>query len=181
MTAPPSMTQTDLVRIVVTGSECTGKTTLAQRLASHYGVEIVPEFVRTFSETVGGRLHFADHGPIARGQMGLADEYAARASGLLVHDTDLFSTMVYCRHYFDRCPEWIEAAAMDRKADFYFLCDIDVPWVPDRMRDRGDRREEMHALFVSLLDSSGAPWRLMHGSEDVRFAAARDLIDSLRG
>jgi nicotinamide riboside kinase len=172
--------QTDTINVVVTGSECTGKTTLAQRLGAHFDVAVVPEFVRSFADTVGGRLHFSDHGPIARGQMGLADEYGARASGLLVHDTDLISTLIYCRHYFDRCPEWIEAAAMDRKAALYLLCEIDVPWVPDRMRDRGARREEMHGLFVEQLISAGAPWHLMRGSEQVRFDSACQLISSLR-
>ena len=61
-------THPETVRIVVTGSECTGKTTLAHDLAAAYGVECVPEFVRDFVNTIGGRPQFSDHGPIARGQ-----------------------------------------------------------------------------------------------------------------
>src|SRR5204862_367765 len=78
----------EVFHVVVTGSECTGKSTLARHLAAHYSVEFVPEYVRDFAETVGGRLQFTDHGPIARGQMALEDEYDARASDLLIHDTD---------------------------------------------------------------------------------------------
>lgn len=168
-----------VLSVVVTGSECTGKSTLARDLAAAYSVECVPEYIREFVETIGGRPQFADHGPIARGQKALEDEYRARASRLLFHDTDLLSTVAYCRAYFERCPEWIEAAAIDGQAPLYFLCDIDVPWVPDGLRDRGDRRGEMHALFKSVLDEARAKYVMVSGSREARVAAARKHIDAL--
>jgi NadR type nicotinamide-nucleotide adenylyltransferase len=168
------------VHVVVIGSECTGKSTLARQLAKHYSVDCVPEFVRDFAQTMGGRLQLSDHGPIARGQIALEDEYAARASALLIHDTDLLSTFVYCRHYFGRCPEWIEAAAADRRRDLYLVCDIDVPWTADGMRDRGDRREEMHKYFLDAITDSGVRWELMRGAPAVRLERARTLIDAIR-
>jgi NadR type nicotinamide-nucleotide adenylyltransferase len=168
-----------LRHVVVSGSECTGKSTLARQLADRYAAECVPEFVRQFSRAMGGRLQFSDHGPIARGQMGLEDEYAARAKGLLIHDTDLLSTVVYCRHYFGRCPEWIEAAATDRRADMYLLCDIDVPWVADGLRDRAERREEMHQLFVDTANEFGMPWFLVSGDEAARIDRAADLLKTI--
>jgi NadR type nicotinamide-nucleotide adenylyltransferase len=165
--------------VVVTGSECTGKSTLARDLAQAYAVECAPEYVRQFVDTIGGRPQFSDHGPIARGQKALEDEYRARASGLLIHDTDLLSTVAYCRAYFDRCPEWIEAAAVDRQAALYLLCDIDVPWVADGLRDRSERREEMHALFVSVLEGAGVRYVVLRGSREARVAEARRHIDSI--
>jgi NadR type nicotinamide-nucleotide adenylyltransferase len=168
-----------LRHVVITGSECTGKSTLARQLADRHGTECVPEFVRQFAQTMGGRLQFSDHGPIARGQIGLEDEYCARARQLLIHDTDLLSTVIYCRHYFGRCPEWIEAAATDRRSELYIVCDIDVPWVADGMRDRGDRREEMHRLFIDAADEFKVPWSLVSGDEMARLARATELVKAL--
>lgn len=179
MNAGQSERRPEVVSVVVTGSECTGKTTLARDLASAYSVECVPEFVRQFVESVGGRPQFADHGPIARGQKALEDAYRSRASGVLFHDTDLLSTVAYCRAYFDRCPEWIEAAAIDGKAPLYFLCDIDVPWIADGLRDRGDRRPEMNELFKSVLDEARANYVVISGSREARVAAARHHVDAL--
>jgi NadR type nicotinamide-nucleotide adenylyltransferase len=165
--------------VVVTGAECTGKSTLARDLAKSLGVECVPEYVGEFIATVGGRPQFSDHGLIARGQRALEDEYRARAMGLLVHDTDLLSTVAYCRAYFGRCPEWIEAAAIDRKAPLYLLCDVDVPWVADGLRDRADKRAELHELFVSVLDEARARHVVISGPREVRLAAARRHVDAL--
>jgi hypothetical protein len=55
----------DLIRVVLTGSESVGKTTLSAQLAAHYGVACVPEFVREYAAAKGAPLDFRDHGPIA--------------------------------------------------------------------------------------------------------------------
>ena len=98
-------------RVVLIGSESTGKTTLARRLAEHYDVEWVPEFVRDYAERKRAPLVFDDHAPIAHGQLALEDEYrvrsAERSTPLLIQDTDLLSTAVYCAHYYARCPIWL--------------------------------------------------------------------------
>ena len=169
----------ELTRIVLTGSESVGKTTLAAQLASHYAVACVPEYVREYASTLDRPLDFRDHGPIAFGQTAREDEIMARASKLLVQDTDLLSTVVYCHHYFGRCPAFIEEAAMRRRPDLYLLLDIDVPWIADEVRDRGDRREELQQLFKATLHRFGATVTRIHGDWPTRFARAAETIDQL--
>jgi NadR type nicotinamide-nucleotide adenylyltransferase len=170
-------------RVVLTGSESVGKTTLATELAARYGVPLVPEFVRDYATAKGAPLDFTDHGPIAWGQVALEDTAiaAARAAGhgLIVHDTDLVSTVAYCHHYFGRCPAFLEELALARRADLYLLLDIDVPWVADGVRDRGDRRAEVHRLFGDTLSRLGARVTLIQGPWDERLTTARHHIDSL--
>lgn len=168
-----------MIRVVLTGSESTGKSTLGARLAARYGVELVPEFVRDFAQRKGGSIDFSDHGPIAKGQMALEDEYAARADRLLLQDTDLLSTVVYCRHYFGRCPVWIEQAARERCPSLYLLCEIDAPWIADGVRDRGERREEMQRLFREAVAESGATFVVLEGGLSRRETNAVDAIDEL--
>jgi NadR type nicotinamide-nucleotide adenylyltransferase len=169
-----------VIRVVLTGSESTGKTTLAGRLAAHYGVNVVPEFVRDFAAARGGVIEFGDHGAIARGQMALEDEYAARGGRVLVQDTDLLSTMVYCRHYFGRCPAWIEEKVVERRPDLYLLCEPDIPWIADGVRDRGHMRGEMQALFRAAVKESGALSVTIRGNDlDVRVRSAVEVVNEL--
>lgn len=169
----------NLTRIVLTGSESTGKTTLASQLAAHYGVEFVPEFVREFALNKGAPIAMSDHGPIAEGQMALENAYAERADVLLFQDADLLSTVAYCHHYFGGCPKWIEDEAIARRPALYLLAHIDVPWIADGVRDRGEQREEMHALFVHALERLGATYSIVEGRDDVRLNRAITLVDEI--
>ena len=172
-------------RVVVTGSECTGKTTLAGDLARRFGTVCVAEYAREYLDrkvaTTGLPLDERDVEPIARGQIAAEDRGAATAKGLLVLDTDLVSTTVYARHYYGACPAWIDQAARDRRGDLYLLCDIDVPWVADSVRDRPHHREHIHALFVEALNTLGAPYVLIRGSWAARLttavAAVSEVLD----
>ena len=198
-----------MIRVVFTGSESTGKSTIALKVATHYGVEVVPEFVRAFAEEKGGPIEFSDHGAIARGQTALEDEYIARLHrpaapappslappstratarprrsafgaepGLLIQDTDLLSTVVYCRHYFGRCPAWIEEAAEQRRPDLYLLCNTDVPWIADGVRDRGHLRDEMQRLFEEAVKAAGTAHLTLSGTSEARLREAIRSIDKL--
>ena len=169
-----------MIRIAVTGSECTGKTTLAEAMAKHYDTVWVPEFARRFVEEKGAAPEYADVEAIARGQMALEDRIGSEAGGLLIQDTDLLSTIVYSRHYYGDCPWWIEEELRARAGDLYLLADIDVPWTADSdQRDRGDRREEMHGLFRAALESRGLNFAELHGSPRNRKGTAVSLVTQL--
>ena len=150
------MAEVDVRRVVVTGSECTGKTTLAEALADKVAerrrVVWVPEFARQFVRDKGAAPEYADVEAIARGQIALEDEAAKSGHDLVVQDTDLLSTVIYSRHYYGDCPRWIEDELARRTPDLYLLAGLDVPWAADGdKRDRGHMREEMQGLFRRAL------------------------------
>jgi NadR type nicotinamide-nucleotide adenylyltransferase len=168
-------------RIVLTGGESTGKTTLARDLAARFGTAWAEEAARVVAESMAGPLGPEDVEPIARVHVRLADEAirAAAAAGrpLVFLDQDLLSTVVYAKHYHGRCPGWIERLAAERLGDLYILCPPDLPWLPDPARDRGDRREEMHGLFVSALAGAGARVAHVKGLGEARMASAVAAIE----
>lgn len=176
-----------VVPITVTGPESTGKTTLAAALARHLSTAWTSEFARAYA--AGGAaspprlLTAADVEPIARGQAAqqARAQRAARARGLraLVQDTDLVSTVVYARHYYGSCPAWIVNAAGRARAALYLLCDVDVPWIPDGVRDRPDAREAIMALFRATLAELGCDVALVSGSWDERTARAVRAVNAL--
>lgn len=171
------------LRVVLTGSESVGKTTLAAELGAHYHAPVVPEFVRGYAQRIARPISYDDLLIIATEQAALEDEHlaAARASGsaLVVHDTDPLSTLAYAQHYFGGAPNAVEQLVRARRPDHYLLLDIDVPWVPDGIRDRGDRREELQQLFVDTLTRVDASFTRIRGTWPKRRALAVQIIDHL--
>ena len=166
-----------LTRICLTGPESTGKTELASALAREQQTVWVPEFAREYAETRGNELTAADVEPIARGQIGNEDRIAPQASGVLFLDTDLISTVVYARHYYGACPQWIEAEARRRCADLYVLLDTDLPWKPDPARDAGgEEREDLFDAFRAALDEFETRWEIVSGGWEERLTRIRLLI-----
>jgi NadR type nicotinamide-nucleotide adenylyltransferase len=169
-----------MIRVVVTGSECTGKTTLAKALARHYDAPRVPEYARHFVLAKGAAPVYRDVDLIARGQIALENSLAAKDPHLLIQDTDLLSTFVYSRHYYGDCPGWVEEALRNRVADLYLLAGTDVPWRPDGdQRDRPHMRQEMQELFRQALQTRDARTVEVRGSHDERMSTATRVIDPL--
>jgi HTH-type transcriptional repressor of NAD biosynthesis genes len=173
------MAQVHAHRICLIGPHSTGKSTLAEALASHFETEWVPEFAREYALRAAGReLTYDDVSPIGEGQ--LAGELRARPrNGLLILDTDLLSTAVYSRHYYGRCPLWIEQTARERAADLYLLMNVDTPFVDDPARDSADAREALFLRFRDALIAQKARVEVVRGGWKARQAAAIALASRL--
>ena len=166
--------------VVVTGSECTGKTTLARELAAGLGAPCSAEFAREYLGAKAAPLVAGDVEPIARGQIEQEDAAVGAASGVVIKDTDLVSTVVYAHHYYDTCPAWIEQAAAARLGDVYLLLHPDVPWVADGLqRDRPDDRDLLHGLFRRRLQDLGADIVDITGTWPARRRLAFDAVQRL--
>lgn len=169
----------DLCRIVLTGAESTGKTTLAAQLADHYNTVWLPEYVRTFVEE-NGLPTYEDVARIAQGHLDQEARLLPSASRVLIYDTDLISTCLYSHHYFDRCPTWIEKASYEREADLYLLNEDDFPWVADPgQREGPDIRATLQAQFRHELDRRGLPHLPLNGPVAMRLRTAISAIDAL--
>ena len=108
-------------RVVITGSESIGKTTLAVILAERFGTVASPEFARDYLDRKPTPLDRDDVEVIAVGQLAQEERYLRRANRVLILDTDLFSTVVYGEHYYGAIDPWIERVARERRADLYLL------------------------------------------------------------
>ena len=174
------MSESPVTRIVLTGSESTGKTTLAHDLAAHFGSLWVAEQSRAYAERVKRPLTVDDVSPIASEQIAAEDaalsEAMRRNIRWLFLDTDLVSTVVYARHYYASCPAWIEAEARARLGSLYLLCDADIDWTPDTVRDRPHSRETLNTEFRTALAEFGARVCSVRGIGESRMAAALNCI-----
>jgi HTH-type transcriptional regulator, transcriptional repressor of NAD biosynthesis genes len=174
----------DLVRrVVVAGAESTGKTTLAEELADHFGTVWVPEYGR---EYWNGRSHLVEQDwrhdefrHIARTHHQIADALAQRAArGLMILDTDALVTDVWHHRYLGGTDHDVAEIAFENRPDLYLVTSPDIPWVQDGTRESRDHRHEMHHYTLDKVARSGSPYFVLEGGREERLHKAIVAIDS---
>jgi len=183
------MADSRILRIVLIGAESTGKTTLCEALAAHYGTVWVAEYGREHWENKiaaqntppGETPAWSDDEfiHIAEEQQRRENEAATRANRVLICDTNAFATATWFERYAGaRHPE-VDAIGARDQVDLYLIPSPDVPFVQDGVRDGEKIREWMHARFLELIRAGGTPHVLITGAWDARLPQAIAAIDAL--
>tara|TARA_Y100000766_G_C18783514_1_gene544495 strand:+ start:354 stop:932 length:579 start_codon:yes stop_codon:yes gene_type:complete len=170
----------NLMRVVITGAESTGKTKIVRQLSKYFNCPYSLEAARIYGEKKLTPITFNDVESIASLQITLEDKANQRAKTIVIHDTDLISTEIYANYYFNQCPNWIIERSISRSGDLYLICDIDLPWIPDGIRDRENPKErrKLHELFVDTLDKKNKNWVMISGSGTMRINHAISAIEA---
>jgi NadR type nicotinamide-nucleotide adenylyltransferase len=164
-------------KITFIGAESTGKTTLSLKIAAHLSATWIPEYGRVYVEQVRSVVDQRDMDLIVLGQMALEDWGRRHAQRLLVCDTDMLTSCIWNERYFNHYPDWMSREFEQRRSDLFLLCDIDLLWVADEIRDSGgERRRWFHRRFLEELHARHLPYALISGTYDERFQRARDAI-----
>lgn len=158
--------------IVLHGPESTGKSTLAARLAAHFGTVWVPEYGRTYCETHGTDLTPDDLVAIMEGHIAQRAAMAHKAKDMLFQDTDPLMTAAWSMMLFGERNRTLDA--FRDTGDLYLLMDVDLPWVGDEVRMFPDRADQIRFfdLCRAELERRGVRWVQIGGDGDQRFDAA---------
>lgn len=170
-----------VLRVCITGSESTGKTTLCEHLAQHYATSWVAEYGREytllrFRSGLTGQWEPDEFVHIAIEQQRREDEAARSANKLLFCDTDALSTAIWYERYLDRVPDtW---PLPPPKIALYLIPYPDVPFVPDEIRDGEHMRYWMYERFIAEFERRMQPYVVLRGSYDERETQAIAAIDA---
>jgi NadR type nicotinamide-nucleotide adenylyltransferase len=169
-------------KIIVIGPESTGKSTLCQQLAEHYGTCWCPEFAREYLKEKGPQYSFEDLLNIAMGQLELEDTMLTTArNGFYFIDTDMYVMKVWCEVVFQQCHTWILKQIAARKYDLYLLCNVDLPWVKDELREYPDleMRKKLYQMYKDIVINSGTRWAEISGRDTERLQTAVSIINTI--
>lgn len=167
-------------RIVLTGSESVGKTSLAKVLAKHFQTNWIPEFAREYLESKETPMDESDFLPIGQGHLVSEVEAAKTANGILFLDTDLLTTKVYLERYYESEIPWLTERALGLKYDDSLFLDIDIPWMEDKLRDLGEEREPMRTRFLQAMKDANRSFHWIRGNYAERERQAIEIVNQIK-
>jgi nicotinamide riboside kinase len=190
-------------KIVAIGPECTGKSTLCKQLAEHYHTLWCPEYAREYLLTHGINYTYDDLLAIAKGQLASEDKHiasVAKEQGIKKHpgftdphspcimhhaplfiDTDMYVMKVWCEFVFGKCHRFILNSIVERTYDLYLLCNTDIPWVKDELREYPDlkTRQQLYKIYKDIMINQSVPWVEISGGYEERLGRAVEATDKL--
>lgn len=183
-----------IIKVVVIGPESTGKSSLCEQLANHYNTEWVKEYAREYLLTNGTEYSYDHLLEIAKGQLDLENaaielvenkttniSESNSSSKIILLDTNMYVLKVWCEFVFEKCHPWILNQIVENSYDLYLLCDVDLPWVKDELREYPDLeiREKLYHHYKDLLVNQSTPWVNISGNYQQRLYNAINAIDSV--
>jgi NadR type nicotinamide-nucleotide adenylyltransferase len=179
-------------KIVILGPESTGKSTLCEQLAAHYNTTWVKEYAREYLLKNGKAYDYENLLDIAKGQveneeLGIRNWVDSKSKiynpkSKIFIDTDMHVMKVWCEFVFEKCHHWILNRISERKYDLYLLCNIDLPWVKDELREYPDliSRQKLYCHYKDILLNQNVPWIDISGGYEERLEKAIKAVDKLQ-
>ncbi|MEO7263628.1 MAG: ATP-binding protein [Ferruginibacter sp.] len=177
-------------KIAVIGPESTGKSFLCEQLATHYKSNWAPEYAREYLLTHGTHYAYEDLYNMAIGQINKEDNALQQLKSAcqnnevdipLFIDTDLYVIKVWSEFVFNKCDNRILKMIAARHYDMYLLCNIDLPWVADELREYPDleTREKLFHYYKDCLVQQNVPWQIISGDYKERISDAIASVSAI--
>ena len=168
-----------LIKIVLTGAECSGKTTLANDLAKYFDAPIRMEYARAYLTVRNGIYDQSDIIKIARYQSSIENEITSNKPPLLICDTDFLVLKIWSELKYGLCDSWINEQFHSDQVDLYILPHFNIPYQQDPLREHPDKRHILFQLYEDTLIQHHLPHLIVHGNEKQRLSQSIDAIRSL--
>jgi len=165
-----------MMRISITGPESTGKSWLAELLAEHYKTKWVPEYARKYLEEINRPYTYDDILVIAQKQFE-EENSASTYNELIFCDTDFCVTTIWSNVKYGECHDWITGMLEQNNYGLYLLCDIDLPWQYDPLREHPEMRSELFGMYHDLLKRNQFNFRIVRGTGKERLQNAVNFVE----
>lgn len=168
------------LKIVITGPESTGKSTITEHLANHFHAPYIPEFARSYIENLNRIYTYTDVELIAKQQIADFKHFSQQSCQLLFIDTYLIITKVWFDVVFGKHPSWIIDEIKNSKIDLFLLCNTDIPWIADSVRENGGKmREILFEKYKTELEHFGFNYHIISGLDENRKNNAIQIVNEL--
>lgn len=145
-----------MIKIAITGPECSGKTTLAIELGRKLSVNWIPEFARLMINKLDKPYCQEDLDDFAEQQLKVINLVKKSASKYLVVDTEMLVFKIWSQEKYGTVSEFITEAYTNQDFDLIILCRPDMPYEADPQRENPEDRDRLFEVYLTELKKSGA-------------------------
>ncbi len=164
-------------QFVITGTESSGKSTLSKLLASGYQTSFVQEYAREHLEKLNRPYEFDDVLIMAKEQLNRETEVQ---NELVFLDTDLTVFAIWIKEKYNLEIDWINEHLANSKHKTYFLCDIDIEWENDPLREHPNQADRIRLFnnYRELLEEYDLDYHVISGDITTRIKKCKEIIDT---
>jgi HTH-type transcriptional regulator, transcriptional repressor of NAD biosynthesis genes len=168
------------LRVAVTGPECSGKTSLTERLKQIFGTDI-----KVLSEPAPAYLYGLNRSYIQEDvnciyRIQKAELLAAlEDASLLISDTEFCNLLFWSRYRFGVVDKGLLESCREPAFDLYLLMYPDLEWEIAPFRENPDDRLLLFWAYCEWFEAHGFPYRIIRGMGDERVERALEQIQLL--
>jgi len=166
-----------MIKILITGPESTGKSSLVEALSKHFQASFVAEYAREYIDYHSGDYQEEDLLEIAKGQLEKEDEAFLKEGKLLFVDTDLTVLDIWSQEKYGHTHPWILEQMLKRAYDLYLIPDVDLKWTYDPQRENPSDRGRLLDLYQESFDNRNIKYHMIRGEGEERVHNAVKIIE----
>lgn len=166
-----------MIKIIITGPESSGKTTLCTQLSHYFNSPFAIEYAREYISNLTRNYKKNDLVKIAKEQCVLE----SLNSHILFCDTDLITIKIWSLFKYKICDNYILDKIEEQKSEnrFYLLCKPNIPWESDPQRENPNNRQELFEIYKQELENLNHNYIIVEGSKDQRAKECINIIKKL--
>ena len=158
-------------KILITGPESTGKTSLTLALAKHFNCPSVTEYARKYLEELDRDYIKNDLNAILEGQLKQEVDVINNGScPYLFCDTGPEVIYIWSKVKYNHVDPKIEQIAQSHHYDFRFICYPDLKWEDDPLRESPnlDERLALFEKYCQFYENNNWPYVIVKGLNNDR-------------
>lgn len=178
-----------MLKIILTGPESSGKTTLSERLSRHYNTPLVVEYAREFFEKKQTpQYEQSDLELIAQGQIESENFKSQANPPILICDTDILTIKIWSEVKYGNCSpnltQLIDNQCKNSDSSYkthYFLCSPKgIEWEYDPLRENPNDREKLFKVYENELKNNAKTYDILRGGIEERLSSAISIIEKMK-